>query len=176
MNTDPLDGNGRMEAIVTRTGIILALAAVLLPGCDLEAKLEAAIVEEGASALVTIENTTQANIAFGGCNPALYEERLPGRWVPDPLLRLACGGDLTLEDGRLPAFAYAVAAPGENLTLEIPTSWVSALPAIIRGRFSVKTWCTPPNEGGFECEDSLQLITDPIVIVEVGTVDTVDRR
>jgi hypothetical protein len=165
-----------MEVIVTRTVGILVLTAVVLLGCDLEAKLEAVIVEEGASALITVKNTTQANIAFGGCNPAFYEERLPGRWVPDPLLRLACASDVTFEDGRLPAFAYAIAAPGENLTLEIPTSWVSALPAIVRGRFSVKIWCTPPTDGGFECGDSVQLITDPIVIVEVGTIDTVDRR
>jgi hypothetical protein len=157
---------------MTTPARILLVAVALSLGCDLEATLESQIVEEGATAGVTVRNTTEANIAFGGCNPAHFEERLPGRWVLDNLLRPACASDLRLENGQLPAFAYTIVPPGQTLTLSISTHWVSQLPAIVRGNFAVKTQCSDPLNGGFVCDDIVRLTSDPVVVVEVGTIDT----
>lgn len=151
----------------------IAIALLALVGCDLEAEPEATVVDKGSVVRVAIENTTGANIGISeGCwGHSTYQERLPGRWVPAPFFYCQA-----IESPPFRTSDYQIARPGEALSVDIPTSWVGELPAVVRGNYVVRTGCTAPENGLFDCEDSTVLTTDPVLLVEPGTADTVGNR
>ena len=66
-----------------------ALTLLVLLSCVV-GKVERPTYELGETGMLIVRNPSRFPMAIGGCNPTFYQERMPGRWVPDPLLRPAC--------------------------------------------------------------------------------------
>ena len=142
-----------------------------------ESEVERPIYEMGETGVLVVRNRSRLPMAIGGCNPTSYQERLPGRWVPDPFIRPACVFTAS-PDGRHTLEHYQLIRPGGSVIIPIPTDWVGETPAIIRVIQRVSVACErrkrstrPLNCRGFET-----ITTDPVVVVEPGTTEVIGRR
>jgi hypothetical protein len=158
---------------------VLAALSIGVVACDsADHEVGSPTYEFGESGIVTIHNPTDQYMAHGGCNPNYYLERLPGRWVPDPLIRLACAF-WTDENGRHELqYRYTLIPPGGSLDIGFPTDWVASLPAIIRVLIRISKGCTLPaiESDPIVCEGVDVIKTDPIVVFEPGTSEVYGRR
>ena len=147
--------------------------AVILLSC-VEARVEQPTYEFGETGTLIVHNPSRFPMAIGGCNPSYYQERLPGRWVSDPLIRPACvfhsepGGRHTLTN-------YQLIRPKQSLDVAFSTAWVAATPAIIRVLQRVSTGCEAVATPGepLTCHAVEVITTDPVIVFEQGTSDVV---
>ncbi len=152
--------------------IVLALTAF---SC-VDFEVEHPTYEIGETGVLIIRNPSRLPMAIGGCNPTSYQERLPGRWVPDPFLRLACAFFTDL-DGNHTLYGYDLIPPKSSTEIEFPTDWLQSKPGMMRVLQRVSTACDYPSEPGepIKCRRFETITTDPVVIFESGTTDTVER-
>lgn len=156
--------------------MLLLVSPALLATTCAEVKVDRPSFEVGESGSMTIENPTPYLMAIGGCNPVFYQQRLPGRWVPDPFIRPACVFS-TDPDGGHTLRSPLLIPPHGKVTLGFPTDWLSSTPGIMRVLQRVSVGCRPldPSTNTVRCRAAEQLVTPPIVIFEPGTTDTVAR-
>jgi hypothetical protein len=160
-------------------GLVLLLPMLMANRC---AQFEVAdpSYEIGEAGVLIIRNPSPLPMAIGGCNPVFYEERLPGRWVGDGFLRLACAFFTSL-DGEHELQAPRIIPPHGEIEVGFPTDWLSSSPGIMRVRQRVSLGCTPTNSNPrwpdeVTCRRVEVIVTDPIVVFEPGTTETVGRR
>jgi hypothetical protein len=144
----------------------------------MEAEPEQHIYDLGETGFLVIRNVSDENVAVGGCNPSFYEERFSGRWVPDPLFRPACAFYTNLDGSHELGGRYELIPPRASIRVPFPTWWVSETPGVIRVRHRLSVGCEVPTESGapLYCSGVTGLVSDPILIVEPGTGETVGRR
>lgn len=153
--------------------VVLLLVLPLALGC---ARLEAEepTYELGEMGVLVVVNPSPLPMALGHCRPSFYQERLPGRWVPTG--PQPCG--LYTSPNREHVLdQYVIIPAGGSVEVRFPTDWVQSTPAIIRIVQRVSTACEPPRTPGepLKCHRAEQLTSDPIVIFEAGTTDTIGR-
>jgi hypothetical protein len=141
-----------------------------------DAEPERHIYDRGETGFLVIRNLGHELVAVGGCNPSFYEERVSGSWLPDPLIRPACGF-FTNPDGTHELERYEIIRPGSSLRVPFPTDWISEPESVIRVHQRVSVDCEPPKRGQpLRCSGVANLVSDPILIVEPGTAESVRRR
>ena len=153
-----------------------SLVLLLLLSC-VEAEVAEPTYEVGQPGTLIIRNGGALHMAVGGCNPVFYQERLPGRWVLDGFIRPACAF-FTSIDGTHTLYRYTLIPPHGSIEVQFPTDWLASTPGIMRVSHRVSTLCEPPAEEGapLTCRGVEGVTTDPIVIFEPGTTETIDRR
>ncbi len=156
-----------------RRGVLLLSVALLALGCA-KVKVERPTYELGETGILTVANPSILPMALGGCRPSFYQERLPGRWVPTGELPCSL---YSVPNSEHVLNEYVVIPPGGSVEVEFPTDWVQSTPAIIRIVQHVSTACEPPKTPGepLTCHRAEELTTDPVVILEPGTTDTIGR-
>lgn len=154
----------------------VAVCLLALLSC-VEAEPERHIYDRGATGFLVIRNLSRELMAVGGCNPAFYEERVPGHWLSDPLIRPACVFYTDI-DGSHELDRYDLILPGSSLRVPFPTGWISGAESVIRVRQRVSLGCRAPIVRGepLHCSGVAQLVSEPILIVEPGTAEAVERR
>jgi hypothetical protein len=150
-------------------------ASLALLSCVV-AEPERKIYDRGEIGWVVIRNLTHDTLAVGGCNPSHYDQRIADAWRPDPLLRPACVFG-TNPDGSHQLQGYELIRPRGALRVPVPTTWVRGSDAVIRLRQRVSAGCQVPARRGepIHCASVLNLVSDPILIVEPGTADDFAR-
>ena len=169
-----------LEVKIVRPATVSMIAligvATLAFSC-VEAKVERPSYEVGEQGVLIIRNPSRFPMAVGGCNPSSYQERLPGRWVPDSLLRPACAF-VTEPNGRHSLSQYELIQPRGSIRIAFPTDWLRATPGIMRVLQRVSVGCEFPLNAGdpIICHGVEQITTDPVVIFEPGTTEVVGRQ
>ena len=156
---------------------VLSIVAVGLLGlfARVEAEPERRIYDRGEIGILVIRNFTRKPIAFGGCNPTIYQERVLGHWISDPLLRPACVSG-TRPDGSHELERYEIIRPRSSIRVPFPTDWISEAEAVIRVRLRVSIGCHPPKKDEpLHCSGVSLHVSDPILIVEPGTAEAFER-
>lgn len=146
---------------------------LLALGCA-KVKVEQTTYELGETGVLIVVNPSPLPMALGSCRPSFYQERLPGRWVPNGQppcsLVVAPNAEHVLNE-------YVLIPPGGSVEVDFPTNWVRSTPAIVRIVQRVSTACEPPETPGepLKCHRAEELTTDPIIIFEPGTTNTIGR-
>lgn len=165
-----------------RTRHVVLTATLLLSLLTLScavAKVDKGIYEIGEVGKLRVFNPTQQYMAVGrpGCTNFVlrFQIRRPGRWTPDPLMRLACvdvgiQGLHTLDD-------YRLIRPGASIEIEFPTHWVEEDPTILRVLQHVSVGCERPRRSGapIRCSEFTTVTTDPFIVVAPGTTESQAR-
>lgn len=160
-----------------RAFALLALVFVVSGSTCSRSEFASPTYELGEPGVLIIRNPSTHGMAIGGCNPSFYQERLPGRWVPDPLARPACV--FFIREGEphiLPATGFI--PPGGSIEVSFPTGWLSQVPGIMRVLHRVSLGCraAPQFPANVACSAVEQLVTEPLVVFEPGTTDGVGPR
>lgn len=152
------------------------IASLLLAFSCVEAEVERPTYEVGEPGVLVIRNPGRLPMAIGGCNPTFYQERLPGRWVFDPFLRLSCAFFTDLE-GKHTLSGYELILPKSSIRLEFPTDWLQSQPGIMRILQRVSVACEFPRhpDEPITCSGVEIITTDPVVIFEPGTSETIGQ-
>ena len=157
--------------------VTLSLAAsVVLAFSCVEAEVERPTYEVGEAGVLIIHNPSKLPMAIGGCNPVFYQERLPGRWVPDSFIRPACVFFTDL-NGKHTLANFKLIPPKASTRILFPTNWLQSEPGIMRILQRVSVACEKPGDpdSPLTCNGVEVITTDPVVILEPGTTETLGR-
>ena len=163
----------RRKALV---GLLVVLPLLMGSHCA-ESEVAAPSYEVGEPGVLIVRNPSPQTMAIGGCNPVFYEERLPGRWVPDGFIRPACAFG-TREDGQHEIWYPLLIPPHGEVEVQFPTGWLLSTPGIMRvlHRVSVNRAQHADRTDVVTCGGVDSIVTDPIVIFEAATTTNRDRR
>lgn len=152
--------------------LIAAVGLIGMLSC-VESEPERPIYDRGEIGVLLIRNPTDDLMAIGGCNPVHGFERVASRWIPDGLMRLACVDFGTAPDGSHELSRYQLIRPQSVTRVGFATDWISQPEATIRFHHRVSVGCRRPaaRGGPLQCSGSIQLVSDPILVVEPGTAD-----
>ena len=164
-----------MTAPIRLASLIVIAAPILAFSC-VEAVVEQPTYEVGEPGVLIIRNPSRLPMAIGGCNPASYQERLPGRWIPDGFIRPACVFSTDL-DGNHELVNYELIPPRGSIKIDFPTDWLRSRPGVMRVLQRVSVACEFPRDSDESviCHGVEEITTDPVVIFEPGSTDTVGR-
>jgi hypothetical protein len=151
-------------------------AFVLFAFSCVDAEVERPTYEVGEAGVLVIRNPSRLPMAIGRCDPASYQERLPGRWVPDPFPRPPCVSG-TGSDANHTLLLYELIPPKGSTRIEFPTNWLRSKPGVMRVLQQVSVACEFPRkpDAPLMCNGVERITTDPVVVFEPGTTDTVER-